>query len=360
MNSLSRFILFLIVLIVFIPFSFFSACSDDDDDTPIPTATPTATNTPTATPVPNTPPETTIISGPDIATEFPIDFTFSGVDAEDGTELLEYSYRVDELAWSTWQSETTATLSGLAQGEHTFYVKARDTELLEDPTPAEWEFTVNISSDEQAPETWIISGPSGEIHESDVTYLYSGSDDETPTNELVFSYVLDNEGWSDYSATTEVTLSALSEGIHYFSVRAKDSAGNVDPTPDSRSFTIVLNYYELTMSPAQQTQVIDPGEEAEFRVDFQNTGTYQTTFTFHLDISGLPNGWSAIYCLSNGQCAVGDVDLELAIGESDYMVMHITASTSATSGQTGSTTLSATCDADSSFYVSSTGTARIR
>ena len=80
------------------------------------------------------------------ATEFtgydPIDISFSGSDdVTDVSELL-YSYKVDDGAWSGWGGDS-AQISGLSDGVHNVYVKARDNSGNEDPTPAAIAFRVS-------------------------------------------------------------------------------------------------------------------------------------------------------------------------------------------------------------------------
>jgi hypothetical protein len=101
-------------------------------------------------------------------------------------------------------------------------------------------FSVAEVPDTGPPETVIISGPLGWISTNTATFTWTGSDDKTPTADLVYSYKLDNGSWSDYSLATTVTLTGLSEGSHTFQVKAKDKAGKEDPTPASRTFGVDL------------------------------------------------------------------------------------------------------------------------
>jgi len=91
-------------------------------------------------------PNTRIISGPPTITEE----TSAAFTYEASREGCLFSYRLDNLDWSTWQSGTKAEFSGLAEGNHYFYVKAGfdlngDGQITideEDPTPAQWVWTV--------------------------------------------------------------------------------------------------------------------------------------------------------------------------------------------------------------------------
>ncbi|PYN96665.1 MAG: hypothetical protein DMD91_20655 [Candidatus Rokuibacteriota bacterium] len=108
-----------------------------------------AGNSPVATPVvvivDNTPPDTQITSGPSSETAATTAiFTFTGTDNLTSTTSLVFAWRVDGSAFTSFSSATTATLTGLAPGSHTFDVKARDLAGNEDPTPASRVFTVRL------------------------------------------------------------------------------------------------------------------------------------------------------------------------------------------------------------------------
>jgi N-acetylneuraminic acid mutarotase len=97
------------------------------------------------------------------------------------------------------------------------------------------------SSDTQIPDTTITSGRSGTINDDTPTFTFTGLDDQTATADLRFSYKVDDGAWSAYQAGTSVTLggaTGLSDGPHTFQVRARDEAGNEDPSPAQRSFTV--------------------------------------------------------------------------------------------------------------------------
>src|SRR5205823_4469762 len=63
------------------------------------------------------------------------------------------------------------------------------------------------------------------------TLEFSGSDNQPPPNRLMFSWRLDGGEWSPFSLSTEALLRHLAPGAHTFEVKARDSAGNVDPAP---------------------------------------------------------------------------------------------------------------------------------
>ncbi|RRN76935.1 hypothetical protein EIM50_22150, partial [Pseudoxanthomonas sp. SGD-10] len=91
--------------------------------------------------------------------------------------------------------------------------------------------TTGILVDGIAPETNIVSGPSLLTNSNTATLTFTSEEAGA-----AFEYSLD--GASFIAATSPLTLNNLSEGSHTFSVRAKDAAGNLDPTPASYSWTI--------------------------------------------------------------------------------------------------------------------------
>ena len=94
-----------------------------------------------------------------------------------------------------------------------------------------------LVADNTPPETFIDAGPSGQILVGNATFSFSGSDNQTAGPSLVFSWRLDSGPWSPFSADTSATFSGLAESPHVFAVKARDLAGNEDPTPASRTAT---------------------------------------------------------------------------------------------------------------------------
>ncbi|HET7417928.1 MAG TPA: Vps62-related protein [Solirubrobacterales bacterium] len=81
------------------------------------------------------------------------------------------------------------------------------------------------------PDTAITEGPSGEVSDPNQTFAFN-SPDATAT----FECSLDGAAYA--VCTSPKAYQALSEGPHAFAVRARDLAGNIDPTPATRSFQI--------------------------------------------------------------------------------------------------------------------------
>jgi C1A family cysteine protease/uncharacterized OB-fold protein len=106
-------------------------------------------------------------------------------------------------------------------------------------------FTIDMSP----PQTMISSGV---IDAKGATFTYTGSDDITPTAALLYATSLQgfDSGWSSFSSSTSKSYTNLPDGSYAFQVKAKDQAGNEDPTPATHSFTI--------LSPPGQATLISP------------------------------------------------------------------------------------------------------
>ncbi len=167
-----------------------------------------------------TAPETTLLTGPSGAVNSTTaQFTFSS--NEPGT----FQCSLNSAAFTDCVSGIT--YNGLAQGPHTFEVRARDVAANFDPTPASRTWTV----DTVAPETTINSGPSGPTPSNSATFSFS-------SNEAGATFQCSLNGAAFSGCTSPVTYNDLTEGAKTFEVRATDAAGNQDATPAARSWTV--------------------------------------------------------------------------------------------------------------------------
>jgi hypothetical protein len=175
------------------------------------------------------PAETTITSGPAGPTNVPSPvFAFA---AEFGAT---FQCRLDgpRGAVGSYDACTSPkTLASLADGGYTLSVRAVDAAGNVETTPAARSFTL----DTVAPDTTIDSGPNGSITERSAAFVFGGSESGM---RLECSLVGPGRASAFANCTSPNSYSLLVDGDYTFQVRGTDTAGNVDPTPASRSFTV--------------------------------------------------------------------------------------------------------------------------
>jgi large repetitive protein len=115
----------------------------------------------------------------------------------------------------------------LAEGDHSFLVRARDHAGNPDATPAQRTWVADFST----PNTNIVSGPAGEVSSSIAMFTFSSSEAES-----TFECSLDGAPFS--TCSSPITYSGLARGFHTFDVRAEDKSGNVDETPATRTWRV--------------------------------------------------------------------------------------------------------------------------
>jgi uncharacterized delta-60 repeat protein len=170
--------------------------------------------------VDRTSPNTTITSGPSAVTA-QAGATFSFTSNESGT----FQCSLDAAPYAACTSPQA--FAGLSAASHSFAVYAVDGVGNADPSPATWSWAIDIT----APDTSITSGPSGTVAMNTATIAFS-----SPDTGATFECRLDGGVYAP--CASPVNLTGLTDGAHVFEARAKDAAGNVDPTPASSSWTV--------------------------------------------------------------------------------------------------------------------------
>ena len=141
-------------------------------------------------------------------------------------------------------------------------------------------------ADTAPPSTSFADGPAdgATVCTSDTTFTWTGTDLVTPTAQLVYAYQLDDNAWSDFSAQTSLDLAGLPDGQHTLSVAARDAAGNVDPNPPLRHFTLDATPPAITQvqsAPRDGSAVITwtTDKPASSSVQYGADATYGNTAT---------------------------------------------------------------------------------
>jgi hypothetical protein len=159
-----------------------------------------------------TAPETAITSGPSGPTgDATPTFEFS---SEPGAT---FECQVDAGVFASCSSPFTT--STLADGPHTFAVRASDVATNVDASPATRAFTV----DTVAPETTITRKPAKRVFTKKVKFKFTSNEAG-----VTFQCKRDAKAWK---ACTSPYRFKVKLGKHVFLVRGVDAAGNVDATP---------------------------------------------------------------------------------------------------------------------------------
>ena len=202
-------------------------------------------------------PETTIESGPPASTvSASASFTLS---SDDPAATFECS--LDGAPWGS--CESPHQLNGLSVGEHTLQARAKDVAGSVDPTPASRSWTVT-----PLPDTTLLDRPSDPTNETAATFTFE-SDQAGASFECAFDEAVDDEVFS--ACASPMTYENVIFGEHDFAVRARDGAGNVDPTPAT---------YKWQVGADAPAVAIDSAPDAR-------TDATSATFTFSAEGRGL-------------------------------------------------------------------------
>lgn len=170
---------------------------------------------------------TRIVSGPSgTVTTDSVTFAFTS------PERGGFQCRLDGSEWSACDSPQT--YDELADGPHTFKVRALNKAGHPDPTPSARTFTVATFVPDP-PETTIVSGPSDTIATDSAVFVFES--DQAGT----FECRLDSDEESAWApCESPQTYFDLDEGKHRFEVRAVNASAEPDPTPAAQSFAVEI------------------------------------------------------------------------------------------------------------------------
>lgn len=171
--------------------------------------------------VDTTPPDVSIVTGMDDTDATDAEFIF---ESQDGTATFQC--RLDGGNWQTCGGTGAGvrSYSGLADGEHTFAVRARDPVGNISAAPASDTWTI---TDSTAPDTVIDSGPADSTFLTSATFTFSASEPST------FQCKLDSGDFTPCginSMTGTISYPSVALGPHTFTVFAHDGT-SPDPTP---------------------------------------------------------------------------------------------------------------------------------
>ena len=222
-----------------------------------------------------TPPDTTI--GPSqpapLSTATGATFDFSS------TELpATFQCSLDGAAFASCASPRS--YSGLADGSHTFQVRAIDTATNVDPTPASYTWTIDTT----APVTSIgPTTPAANTSSSNATF-------DLASSEAGSTFECRLNGGAFASCTNPATYTGLADGVHTFEVKATDAAGNVDTSPASYTWQID-NIGPSTPALVSPADAILTNASPQLRATFDDATPGDTgTVEFQVCSSSAPAG----------------------------------------------------------------------
>ena len=234
-------------------------------------------------------PDTTIDSGPSgTVGSTSAEFGFSS-DQGDAT----FQCKLDGGTFEACASPKSVPDEGaLAEGTHTFEVRAVDTAGGADPTPASRTWKVDTT----APLAPAITSPANNSFDTDGTITISGTAESNSTVE-----VFEATASADTSkGTTQVdasgawtkTISSVSDGSHTYKAKAKDAAGNTSGFSNSRTVKVdtVKPQVSSTTPPTPRAGSTNVGRgtnlTATFSEKMRTTSINTTTFKLFKVTSG--------------------------------------------------------------------------
>src|SRR5919109_1523292 len=171
--------------------------------------------------------------------------------------------------------------ASVADGAHTFQVRAIDGAGNVDASPASYSWTIDAT-----PPVTTIGPTTPPANTSSTTATFDlGSNEPGST----FECRLDGGPYSP--CTTPKTYTALADGSHVFDVRATDPAGNVDTSPATYIWTIdtVAPSTPMLVSPADAT-LTNALPQLRARFDDATAGGDTGTLQFQLCSGSAPAG----------------------------------------------------------------------
>lgn len=271
--------------------------------------------------VDTTAPDTSITAGPSGPTNNASpSFSFSST--EGGT----FECRIDAGAWASCTSPKA--YAALADGSHTFDVRAIDAVGNTDATPASRTFTV----DTVVPDTTITAQPANPTTSTSADFSFT-------SNETGVTFQCSLDGAAYVTCVSPKSYTGLATGSHTFTVKATDPASNTDATPASYTWTIntppaetlLSQGHPATASSVESTSVPASnafdgltttrwaslaGDPQWIQVDLGATATithvnlnWETAYGSAYQIQTSPDGtaWTDIFSTTTGDGGIDDL-----------------------------------------------------
>ncbi len=234
-----------------------------------------------------TAPDTSITNGPadgSSTTSTSASFTFTGTDNVTPAASLTFECKLDSGDFAACTSPKEYT--GLAVGQHTFEVRAKDQANNVDGTPASRTWT--ITSPAPPPDTTPPAKPTLDLAAdsdggssntdnitNDATPTFSGTAEAGSTVELFDGTTSLGTTTADSSGNWSKTVSALSDGVHSITAKATDASNNTSVPSDALSVTI--DTAAPTVSEPDLDAASDSGSSNSDNITNDTTPTFSGT-----------------------------------------------------------------------------------
>src|SRR6476646_3023818 len=205
-----------------------------------------------------------------------IQFNFTGKDDGDkegkGLGIKKYDCSIDSSNYTTCTSPVQLTTANITDGTHVFKVLSEDGVGNIDPSPASFNWTLDIvppttsiKSAIDGNKSTITNGTS--TNSKSVTFRFSGNDTKgVGINH--FECSMDNSNFTICTSPIEFNSITLADGNHTFRVLSVDNSTNKDPSPASLTWTVDSVPPEtaiLSVSDGNETR-INPGENTSYNL----------------------------------------------------------------------------------------------
>jgi hypothetical protein len=141
----------------------------------------------------------------------------------------------------------------LADGSHTIDVRAVDPFGFRDATPATYTWLV----DQVAPDTSIVTSEPNPTNDPTGDFTFQ-------SNDAAASFECSVDGGAFAACAAAFSTAPLSDGSHTLSVRARDAAGNIDPSPATYTWLLDSSAPDTTIVTREPNPTNDPTGDFTF------------------------------------------------------------------------------------------------
>ncbi|MBM3238927.1 hypothetical protein FJZ31_21760 [Candidatus Poribacteria bacterium] len=145
-------------------------------------------------------------------------FNLRGNDPQNPPAKLQYSWKLDERDWTPFSQKQVAVTENLTDGKHILRARCKDPDGNISP-----EVVISFNVKVDVPIIKDLDTYLGILKHSQLTLTLRGQDLQTPSDQLEYSYKLDEKEWSVYSKESTISLHDLKQGEHALYVKVRDT-----------------------------------------------------------------------------------------------------------------------------------------